>query len=73
MLTHHTKDLIAIMIIFTWCVSVFLPDYLIDEVTMRSFERILLLVLGFYFGAKKYETKAKEDITSTDDQEESSQ
>lgn len=58
----HTKDIIAIMVIVTWCIAIFLPESLIDEVTQRSFERIVLLVLGFYFGAKKFETKSKEDI-----------
>ncbi len=47
----HTKDLIALMVIFTWCVAVFLPESLIDEVTQRSFERIILMVIGFYFGS----------------------
>jgi hypothetical protein len=56
-IAEHTKDVIAIMIVFTWCVSVFIPNSVIDEVTQRSFERVMLLVLGFYFGAKKYDSK----------------
>lgn len=45
------KDLLAIMVVFTWCVAVFLPENLIDEVTQRSFERILLIIVSYFFGS----------------------
>lgn len=46
------KDVIALVIIATWCIAIFLPESLIDEVTQRSFERIIMMVIGFYFGSK---------------------
>ncbi len=54
---EHTRDIIAIMVVGTWCIAVFLPESLIDEVTQRAFERILLLVVGFYFGSHKVTNK----------------
>ncbi len=47
-----SKDVIALVIIATWCVAIFLPEHLVDEVTQRSFERIIMMVIGFYFGSK---------------------
>jgi hypothetical protein len=47
----YMKEILAFLVVFTWCVSIFLPESLVDEVTQRSFERILLMIVGFYFGA----------------------
>ena len=51
------KDLLALLVTITWCISIFLPEMLIDEVTQRSFERILLMIIGFYFGSHKDDIK----------------
>lgn len=60
-IAHHAKDIIAYMVTLTWCVSIFLPETLIDEVTQRSFERIMLMILGFYFGSHR-ESKRQSDL-----------
>lgn len=49
----NSQDIIALIVVVTWCISIFLPELLVDEVTMRSFERIMLIIIGFYFGAHR--------------------
>lgn len=49
----NSQDIIALIVVITWCISIFLPELLVDEVTMRSFERIMLIIIGFYFGAHR--------------------
>lgn len=46
------KDVIALILIIGWLIAIFLPEHYVDEITERAFERILLLVLGAYFGSK---------------------
>lgn len=48
-----SKDIIAVIVVVTWCISIFLPETLVDEITIRSFERIMLIIIGFYFGAHR--------------------
>lgn len=45
-----TRDVIALLIVMTWCISVYLPEYFVSDTTQKSFETIMLLVLGFFFG-----------------------
>ncbi len=59
-LAEHTKDVIAILIVIVWCASIFFPSAVIDEITQRSYERIMIMVLSYYFGSKKYEGKTQE-------------
>ncbi len=61
------KDLIALVIIGTYCLAFILtaiiPGIHYDEVMSRQYERIMTLVVGFYFGShttKKDELKEKE-------------
>ncbi len=51
------KDAIALIVILSWCIAIFLPEYLVDEITQRSFERIIMMVIGFYFGSHTQKPK----------------
>ncbi len=51
------KDAIALIVILSWCIAIFLPESLVDEVTQRSFERIIMMVIGFYFGSHQNKPK----------------
>lgn len=53
------KDIIAFIVIITWCISIFLPETLIDEITTRAFERIVNFVLGAYFSNKLTDHKIR--------------
>lgn len=57
----HVKDIIALCIVITWCISIFLPEHFVDAETMNQFERIMLLILGFYFGRTAVKTKGKKE------------
>lgn len=45
-----TRDVIALLIVITWCLSIFLPETAVSNETQKSFETIMLLVLGYFFG-----------------------
>jgi len=45
-----TKDLIALLLVFTFCIAVLMPCKTISSEVVVQLERILLIVIGFYFG-----------------------
>ncbi len=53
----HPQALLAVLFSVSYCVAfiatVFVPSIQFNEVLSRSFERILLVVVSFYFGAKE--------------------
>lgn len=55
------KDIIAFMLVITYCLSFFLtlvvPYIQFNELMARQFERIILIVVGFYFGSKEANKK----------------
>ncbi|MDR1668751.1 MAG: hypothetical protein LBR76_02190 [Oscillospiraceae bacterium] len=55
----NMKDVIAVILVFAFCVSIFLPEHLVSDTTMQQFERILFMVVGFYFGTHIAENKNK--------------
>lgn len=61
---HCAQDLIALLFVVTWCAAIFLPEQLVNHETMQQFERILLMVVGFYFGSKSTEIKTLQGGTS---------
>lgn len=61
---HCAQDLIALLFVITWCAAIFLPEQLVNHDTMQQFERILLMVVGFYFGSKSTEIKTLQGSTS---------
>ncbi len=53
----NVKDIVAISLAVTYCISIFLPETVVSDVTMESFERVLGTVIGFYFGTHVTGTK----------------
>ncbi len=51
------KDLIALILIVTYCVSfictALIPGIHFDELMSRQYERLMLMVVGFYFGSHR--------------------
>ncbi len=56
------KDIIALIIVISYCVvficTALLADVHFNELLGRQFERLLLLVAGFYFGSHKDNDKS---------------
>lgn len=52
-LVSDTRDLLAIIIVITWAVSIYLPEDFVGDQTQRSFEAIMMMVLGFFFGSRQ--------------------
>lgn len=51
------KDIIATILVTTYCLTYLLvtivPGLEFNELMSRQFERIILIVVGFYFGSKE--------------------
>ncbi len=68
----HPQSLLALLFSASYCIAfiatVLVPDIQFNEVLSRSFERILLVVVSFYFGAKEKtnltQQERKEDGTT---------
>lgn len=50
-----SKDIIALIIVVIYCISFLLtaviPGIEFNEIMSRQYERVLLMVVGFYFGS----------------------
>lgn len=46
----NMKDIVAVILVLAFCISIFVPEHFVSSETMQQFERILGTVLGFYFG-----------------------
>ncbi|MDR1663981.1 MAG: hypothetical protein LBR83_03550 [Clostridiales bacterium] len=55
------KDIIALLIVVTFCLSIFLPEYFVSDETMTQLERILCTIIGFYFGTHIAENGRERD------------
>lgn len=61
----NMKDIIALLLVSAFCISIFFPERLVSIVTMEQFERILGTVIGFYFGSHVSTLKKSNSRTDT--------
>lgn len=55
-ISEHTKDVIALVIVVSFCVALFMPEKVVSHQLMQLFAQIVISVISFYFGSKKYES-----------------
>lgn len=45
-----TRDVIALLLVLSYCASIFLPEEIIGTQTREYFNTVILMVLGYFFG-----------------------
>lgn len=60
------KDLLAIIIISTFCLSYLViliaPGIEFNELMSRQYERIMIMVVSYYFGSHREKTRNTDDL-----------
>lgn len=59
-----TRDLIALLLVVTYCVSVFLPEEFVSVETKDYFNTLMMMVLGYFFG-RASSSGRKSDMENT--------
>ncbi len=63
---NGAKDVIALIIISTYCITFIavtvVPHLHFNEVMSRQFERIMIMVVSFYFGYHKSKKEESEGV-----------
>ncbi len=45
-----TRDLIAVLLVVTYCITIFLPEHYVSLETQDYFNTLMMMVLGYFFG-----------------------